>query len=171
MNLIEIKKTHIPKKRRKRIGRGSGTGQGCTAGKGQKGQNSRQGVGRPSVFEGGTMPLYRRLPKRGFNNKRFQKNWISINVDELDNFKEGEIVTLESLAKAFIIDVPKSKKTYLKLLGRGELKVKNLRVRAHKVSKSAREQLEKTNGKVEIIAIKKFKRLRNKKKIAKKLDQ
>lgn len=152
MDLAEIKKTSLARKRPIRVGRGSGSGKGCTSGKGTKGQNSRSGATLPVVFEGGTMPLYRRLPKRGFNNAPFCKNWIVVNVDQLNKFADGAEVNHESLAKAKIIKSHKSrKKQFIKILGRGELQVKDLKVKVHGISKTAREQLEKNNGSVEMI--------------------
>lgn len=155
MNLLEIKKVGNPRKRAIRIGRGSGSGKGKTAGKGHKGQNCRSGVTLPRIFEGGTMPLYRRIPKRGFNNKKFQDFWILINIDDLNKIKEGDKVSIDSLKKANIISVPKSqKRVKIKLLGSGELKVKKLKVKVNKISKSAQEQLEKNECSVELIKIK-----------------
>ena len=158
MNLNDIKREPIPRKRRTRIGRGSGSGKGCTSGKGMKGQNSRSGVTLPRVFEGGTMPLYRRIPKRGFNNARFQAEWFPVNIEDLNIFKDGDEVTPEALAKLTIVTMPKSKKCRVKLLGHGDLHVKELKVKVHKISKSAQEKLEGLGGSVQKIEIPKYKR-------------
>ncbi|HRU51584.1 MAG TPA: 50S ribosomal protein L15 [Planctomycetota bacterium] len=161
MNLAEIKTVPIPRHKRVRVGRGAGSGKGCTSGKGNKGQKSRSGANKPGIFEGGTMPLYRRVPKRGFNNKQFAEIWVSCNVDALNAFKEGEIVTLKSVAEKGLLKYRKcDRNVRFKILGNGELKVKNLKIKAHKVSEKAQEQIEKMNGNLEIIRINKFKRPR-----------
>jgi large subunit ribosomal protein L15 len=158
MQLHEIKKVSVPNKKRQRVGRGPGSGQGVTSGKGQKGQNSRSGVSHLATFEGGTMPLYRRLPKRGFNNTRFRAHWLGVNVETLNKFKDGDEVSLATLKASNIIKVPKSKPCRLKILGHGDLTVKNLIIKAHKISDTAKEKIEKANAKLEIITIKKFRR-------------
>ena len=165
MNLTDIKAAYIPRQTRMRVGRGAGSGNGCTSGKGNKGQNARSGAHLPAVFEGGTMPLYRRLPKRGFNNDVFADVWVSCNVEALNAFQPGEVVTLESLAEKKLINYRRcDRKVYLKLLGDGELTVKDLKIRVHKVSKTAKEQIEKANGNLELITISKFKRPRRRSK-------
>lgn len=162
MNLLEIKKVRIPRKNSKRVGRGSGSGKGRHSGRGIKGQNSRSGVTFSPVSEGATMPLYRRLPKRGFNNTVFQEFWVEVNIGQLNAYKDGDEVTLETLAKNKVIKVPKSKKCKLKVLANGELTVKNLKIKTHKISAKAKELLEKANGTIEIVKIPKFKRPRRK---------
>lgn len=129
-------------KKRKRLGRGIGSGHGKTAGRGHKGQGARNGVSFSPVFQGGTMPLVRRVPKRGFNNEWGATVHI-INVGDLDGaFKSGDAVTLESLAAAKLV---KGRFDELKILGNGELK-KKLKVSAHKFSKSAAEKITKAGG-------------------------
>ena len=126
-----------------RKGRGPGSGNGKTAGRGHKGQNARSGGGVRPGFEGGQMPLYRRLPKRGFNNKRFAPAYIEVNIEDLEKF-EGTEVTAESLAEAGIISLPKVNDG-IKILGNGELS-KALTVKAKKFSASAKEKIEKAGG-------------------------
>ncbi len=126
-----------------RKGRGPGSGNGKTAGRGHKGQNARSGGGVRPGFEGGQMPLYRRLPKRGFNNKRFAPCYIEVNIEDLEKF-EGAEVTAESLAEAGIISLPKVNDG-IKILGNGELS-KALTVKAKKFSASAKEKIEKAGG-------------------------
>lgn len=163
MNLSDVKKAPLSRKHRMRVGRGSASGKGGTSGKGNKGQNARSGVSFPSVFEGGTMPLYRRIPRRGFSNTRFREDWVCINVDDLNKLPEGSEVDLAILAEQNIVKAPKSRKNRLKVLGYGELKVKGLKLKAHKVSKIAKEKLEKAQASIEVIKIVKFKRARLKK--------
>ena len=124
-------------------GRGAGSGNGKTAGRGHKGQNARSGGGVRPGFEGGQMPLYRRLPKRGFNNKRFAPAYIEVNIEDLERF-EGTDVTAEALAEAGIISLPKVNDG-IKILGNGEL-TKALNVKAKKFSSSAKEKIEKAGG-------------------------
>ena len=126
-----------------RKGRGPGSGNGKTAGRGHKGQNARSGGGVRPGFEGGQMPLYRRLPKRGFNNKRFAPAYIEVNIEDLERF-EGTEVTAASLAEAGIISLPKVNDG-IKILGNGEL-TKALNVKAKKFSSSAKEKIEKAGG-------------------------
>jgi len=133
-------------RQRKRVGRGPGSGNGKTAGRGHKGQKSRSGYSHRPGFEGGQMPLYRRLPKRGFTNI-FRKEYIIINVDDLNRFEAGTVVTPEILNEMGFF---KNIKSGLKILGNGKLE-KALTVRAHKFSKSASEQIIKAGGKVEVI--------------------
>ena len=127
-----------------RKGRGTGSGNGKTAGKGHKGQNARSGGGVRPGFEGGQLPLYRKLPKRGFNNK-FAKEYATVNVSALNKFDNGETVTLDSLVKLGIV-----RKEYdgLKVLGNGELK-KKLTVEAKVFSATAKEKIEAAGGKAE----------------------
>jgi large subunit ribosomal protein L15 len=130
--------------KKKRVGRGPGSGLGKTAGRGEKGQKSRSGYSGSPGFEGGQMPLYRRLPKRGFNNI-FKKRWLEISLGALDRaFSSNEEVTPELLHDRGLI---KKAKHDVVVLGSGEL-TKPLRVSAHRFTKSAREKIEKAGGSV-----------------------
>ncbi|WP_274365205.1 50S ribosomal protein L15 [Paenibacillus thermotolerans] len=133
-------------KARKRVGRGTGSGLGKTSGKGHKGQNARSGGGVRPGFEGGQNPLYRRLPKRGFNNP-FRKEYAIVNLDKLNAFADGTEVTPELLLESGIIGNPLAG---VKVLGEGELKVK-LTIKAHKFSKSAAEKISAAGGTAEVI--------------------
>lgn len=135
------------RKRRKRIGRGPGSGWGKTAGKGMNGQKARSGGGPARGFEGGQMPLQRRMPKRGFKNA-FRKEIISINVERLEVFKDGDVVDLESLGKMGLISKIEDG---IKILGKGEL-TKKLTVRVHRASEGAIEKIKKAGGSFEQIA-------------------
>lgn len=146
MKLHELKPNPGSIKNKKRLGRGTATGQGKTAGRGQDGQNSRAGGGTRPGFEGGQMPLYRRIPKRGFTNI-FATNYSEINIDTLNRFEDGTEVTPEMLKELGIV---KKQLDGVKVLGRGELE-KKLTVKAHKFSKSAIEKIEAAGGKVEVI--------------------
>lgn len=146
MRLHELKKPEGSTKAPKRIGRGQGTGQGTTAGRGMNGQNSRSGGGVRLGFEGGQMPLYRRLPKRGFNNK-WAKEYAEVNVKDLNRFEDGSVVDLKALLESGLV---KKALDGVKVLGNGELE-KNLTVKAEKFSKSAVEKIEKAGGKAEVI--------------------
>ncbi|MDE6599372.1 MAG: 50S ribosomal protein L15 [Oscillospiraceae bacterium] len=130
----------------KRVGRGHGSGNGKTAGKGHKGQNARSGGGVRPGFEGGQMPLARRIPKRGFNNI-FAEKMTVINVSDLAKFKEGTVVDTDMLKAAGII---KKADIGVKILGKGELNVK-LTVQAAAFSASAKEKIEKAGGKAEVM--------------------
>ncbi|MCC8042544.1 MAG: 50S ribosomal protein L15 [Oscillospiraceae bacterium] len=130
----------------KRIGRGHGSGNGKTAGKGHKGQNARSGGGVRPGFEGGQMPLTRRIPKRGFNNI-FAKAYSTVNVSQLDKFVDGTVVDAELLKASGII---KKVNDGVKILGNGEL-TKNLTVKANAFSASAKEKIEKAGGKAEVM--------------------
>lgn len=152
MNLNDVKQVSISRKKAKRLGRGIGSGQGKTSGKGHKGQNARSGSSRPRAFEGGTMPLYRRIPKRGFNNERFSDKHIVVNVEDLNALSEGQTVSLAELVKAGIIKANKGVK-YVKILGNGELKVQKLKVKVHKISKSAKEKIENNQGTVKLVPL------------------
>lgn len=146
MKLNELKYTEGARRERKRLGRGQGSGQGKTAGKGHKGQNARSGGGVPIGFEGGQTPLFRRIPKRGFTNiNRIEFNII--NVESLNRFEDGTHVTVETLKAAGLI---KQELDGVKILGNGEL-TKQLTVSAHKFSKSAAAAIEQAGGKVEVI--------------------
>ena len=132
----------------KRLGRGIGSGIGKTSGKGTKGQNSRSGGGVRPGFEGGQMPLTRRLPKRGFNNSIFDKEYSIVNVGQLNSLKEGTIVTAELLKEKNII---KNIAPYgLKVLGNGNLE-KALTIKANKFSETAIQKINKVGGKAEVL--------------------
>ena len=146
MRIHELKKPEGSTKAPKRVGRGQGTGQGTTAGRGMNGQNSRSGGGVRLGFEGGQMPLYRRLPKRGFTN-HWAKEYAEVNVKDLNGFDNGAVVDLDALVEAGIV---KQVKDGVKVLGNGEL-TKELTVKAAKFSKSAAEKIEKAGGKAEVI--------------------
>ena len=130
---------------RKRLGRGTSSGQGKTAGKGQKGQNSRAGGGVRVGFEGGQMPISRRLPKRGFCNV-FAKNIAIVNVSDLDRFEADSIVDFNALKSARLV---RGKVDGVKILGNGEI-TKSLKVIVDAVSASAREKIEKAGGSIEV---------------------
>ncbi|MCH3954265.1 MAG: 50S ribosomal protein L15 [Eubacterium sp.] len=134
------------KKSRKRKGRGNATGQGKTGGRGMNGQKQRSGGGVRLGFEGGQMPLYRRLPKRGFTNI-FATEYSAINVDVLNRFEDGTVVTPELLKDAGVV---KKLNDGVKILGDGELQ-KKLTVQASKFTKSAKEKIEAAGGKAEVI--------------------
>ncbi|MBU3091379.1 50S ribosomal protein L15 [Clostridium sp. CM028] len=146
MKLQDLRPAEGSKKSPKRIGRGTGSGWGKTAGRGQDGQNSRSGGGTRPGFEGGQMPLYRRLPKRGFTNI-FAKKYSCINVDRLNMFEDGTEVTTELLLERRVI-----RKAYdgVKILGNGDLE-KKLTVKVSRFSKGAAEKIETAGGKVEVI--------------------
>ena len=142
MNLNDVHRGVHTAKPRKRLGRGVGSGQGKTAGRGHKGQWSRNGVSFLSIFQGGTMPLVRRIPKRGFNN-RWAKTVLVVNVGDLNEiFKSGDAVTPESLAAANLV---KGRYDELKILGNGEV-TKKLKISAHRFSKSAAEKITQAGG-------------------------
>ena len=145
MKLNELRPAEGSVKENFRKGRGTGSGNGKTAGKGHKGQNARSGGGVRPGFEGGQFPIYRQLPKRGFNNKRFATVYATINVSELNRFEDGAVVDLEALLNARVI-----RKEYdgLKILGNGEL-TKKLTVKAAKFTASAKEKIEAAGGSAE----------------------
>ncbi len=146
MKLHELRPAAGSTKNRKRIGRGTGSGQGTTAGRGMNGQNSRSGGGVRPGFEGGQMPLFRRLPKRGFNNFT-RKNWTIVNVETLNKFEDGTEITPELLLESGVL----SKVEYgVKILGDGEL-TKKLTVKANKFTQSAITKIEAAGGKAEVI--------------------
>lgn len=146
MRLEDLKPAKGATKKTKRVGRGVGSGAGKTAGKGHKGQKARSGGVKGAGFEGGQMPLQRRIPKRGFTNI-FRKEYAIVNLDDLAKVTGPEPVTPEMLkSKGLINDM----KDGLKILGTGELKAK-LTVRAHKFSKSAMEKIQAAGGKAEVI--------------------
>ena len=147
MKLHELSPAEGSVKEGFRKGRGAGSGNGKTAGKGHKGQNARSGGGVRPGFEGGQLPLYRKLPKRGFNNYRFTKNYAEVNVKSLNKFNDGDVVDCAALIAAGII-----KNTFdgLKVLGEGEL-TKKLTVKAAVFSASAKEKIEAVGGKTEVV--------------------
>jgi len=147
MNLNELSPAAGSKKDAFRVGRGHGSGNGKTSGKGHKGQNARSGGGVRPGFEGGQMPIYRRLPKRGFTNI-FAKTYTEINVSDLNGFENGTTVTAEMLKEAGII---KKLNDGVKVLGRGELTATGLVVQAAKFTKSAEEKIANAGGKAEVI--------------------
>lgn len=147
MKLHTLKPNEGSIKNRKRVGRGQGSGTGKTSGRGERGQNARSGGGVRVGFEGGQTPLFRRLPKRGFSNALFKKEYAIINLDELNKFEDGAEVSLEVLREMGIV---KKSKDGLKVLGNGTLE-KKLTVKANKFSASAKEQIEKLGGKAEVI--------------------
>ena len=146
MRLEELKPAEGSKHRAKIVGRGIGSGTGKTSGKGHKGQNARSGGGVRPGFEGGQMPLYRRLPKRGFKNI-FAKQYVSINVEELNKFDDGAEVTAEALMDKGIISKALDG---VKILGRGDV-TKKVNVKVAKYSASAKEKIEKAGGKAEVM--------------------
>lgn len=146
MKLHELSPAPGSKKSRFRVGRGIGSGNGKTSGKGHKGQNARSGGGVRLGFEGGQNPLYRRLPKRGFNN-RFRTEYAIVNLNELNQFEAGTEVTPELLLQSGVVKNPKDG---IKILGNGELTVQ-LTVKANKFSQSAVEKIQAAGGKTEVI--------------------
>jgi len=146
MKLHELRAVEGATKNRKRRGRGTASGQGKTGGRGMNGQNSRSGGGTRLGFEGGQMPLYRRTPKRGFTNI-WGKEYSELNVDDLNRFEAGTVVTLELLKETGLV---KQVKDGVKILGDGKLK-KNITVQAQKFTKSAIEKIESAGGKAEVI--------------------
>ena len=132
-----------------RKGRGPGSGNGKTSGRGHKGQNARSGGGVRPGFEGGQMPLYRRLPKRGFNNKRFAPAYIEVNVGDLEVFDNGTAVDAKALAEKGVITLPKVNDG-VKILGNGEIN-KKLTVQAMKFSETAKAKIEAAGGNCEVI--------------------
>jgi large subunit ribosomal protein L15 len=132
---------------RKRVGRGTGSGRGKTCGRGHKGAGSRAGFSTLTLYEGGQMPLFRRLPKRGFSNYQFAKRCEIVNVAQLERFDDGADVGVEQLSNAGLIDSLKSK---VKILGNGEL-TKKLQVAAHKFSKTAEHKILASGGTAKVI--------------------
>ena len=134
-------------KTRKRVGRGAGSGLGKTSGKGHKGQNARSGGGVRPGFEGGQLPLFRRLSKRGFNNYNFRTVYATVNVGDLERFEEGTTVTKELLIEVGLV---KKELDGIKVLGNGEL-TKKLTVKADKFSSTAKAKIENVGGTTEVI--------------------
>ncbi len=147
MNLNDVHRGIKKNKKRRRIGRGPGSGHGKTSGRGHKGQASRAGASNHPTFQGGAMPLVRRIPKRGFNN-RWALRVAVVNIGQIDeSFSAGEEVTLEALA---VKNLAKGQFDLLKVLGDGEL-TKKLSVSAHRFSKSAAEKIEKAGGEIIVL--------------------
>jgi len=134
-------------KKRKTVGRGQGTGSGCTAGRGSNGQKSRSGFSRQMGFEGGQMPLARRIPKRGFNNTKFEKTYQAVNIQDLNRFNDGDEVGYDALLKMGLVN---RKNRFVKLLAKGELQ-KKLHIRVRRASAAAKEAVEKAGGSLDII--------------------
>ena len=147
MKLHELEKNIGATQKRKIVGRGRGSGLGKTSGKGHKGQNARSGGGVRAVFEGGQTPLYRRLPKRGFNNAQFATVYAVINVSDLNRFENGTVVSPALLREVGLV---KNQLDGIKVLGNGEL-TKKLTIQAHKFSKTAVEKIEKSGSKIEVM--------------------
>ncbi len=190
MNLNELKPAAGSKRERKRVGRGHGTGWGKTAGKGHNGQKQRSGSYVSPIFEGGQMPIVRRIPKRGFSNAPFKKDIIVITLaDVVERFNDGDVVSLQTLVENGIVKNPKFITKYsdealrnikgkkavkeylnvnvesyvkekdftslLKIIGNAEVN-KKLTVKAHKISKTAKELIEKAGGNVELLEVKSY---------------
>lgn len=169
MNINELRPAEGSKKDRKRIGRGHGSGWGKTAGKGHNGQKQRSGSYVSAAFEGGQMPLIRRIPKRGFSNSAFKKDMIVLNLkDIVDKFADGEMVTLETLVEKGILKNPRFIAKYtedgirdreytsiLKVIGDAQVD-KKLNFVVEKISANAKSNIEKAGGSVELKAIKSY---------------
>ncbi|HHU03575.1 MAG TPA: 50S ribosomal protein L15 [Fastidiosipila sp.] len=149
MKQNELRPTEGSRTKAWRKGRGHGSGNGKTAGRGHKGQKARSGGGVRPQFEGGQMPLYRRIPKRGFNNKRFAKQYLVLNVSALEAFDNNDVVDAAALAEKGIITLPKVNDG-IKILGDGELN-KSLTVKAKAFTSSARDKIEQAGGTCEVI--------------------
>lgn len=146
MKLNDLKPKKGATKRRKRVGRGRSSGHGKTSGRGEKGAKSRSGYSRKPGFEGGQLPLIRRLPKRGFNNP-FKTDWAEVNVDALVRFEADSVVDPEALESAGLV---KGRYDKIVILGRGEVD-RSLTVRAHRFSKSAADKIAAAGGSAEVI--------------------
>ena len=147
MQIHDVTKLGHNHDKRKRVGRGVGSGKGKTAGRGHNGQRSRSGDHPRIGFEGGQMPIFRRMPKRGFTNARFKKHFTLVNIEVLAAFEEGEVVDL-----AAVLERGLARKTgdMLKVLGQGEMSLK-LTVKAHKFSGTAKSKIEAAGGSVELL--------------------
>jgi large subunit ribosomal protein L15 len=150
MRLHDLKPRPGAKHRRKRLGQGESSGHGKTAGRGGKGQTARSGSSIRIGFEGGQMPLIRRIPKRGFNNARHTTRYIAVNLDSLNQFDNGASVDVEALRKAGLANGPVK---LIKILGDGEL-TKKLTVSAHAFSASAKSKIEAKGGACQVVAVK-----------------
>ena len=142
-NLVKSPET----KTRKRVGRGNGSGLGKTAGTGEKGQKSRSGVSISPWFEGGQTPLYRRIPKRGFNNARFRKEFAVVNLSDLNKFNDGDVITPATLVEKGIV---KKEMAGIKVLANGKLE-KKVTVKANRFSSAAVTKIEELGGTTEVI--------------------
>ena len=147
MKLHELEKNVGATHRKKILGRGRGSGLGKTSGKGHKGQNARSGGGVRAVFEGGQTPLYRRIPKRGFNNYEFRTEYAVINVSDLNRFENGTVVSPALLKEVGLVN---KELNGVKVLGNGKLE-KKLTVQASKFSKTAKEKIEASGSKIEVM--------------------
>ena len=147
MKLNELQRNIGATQKKKRVGRGSGSGLGKTSGRGQKGQKARSGVSLGSVFEGGQIPLYRRIPKRGFSNHMFKTKYAVVNLDTLNVFENNTVITPALLKDAGII---KNELDGIKVLGNGKLE-KKLTIQANKFSTSALEKIKEAGSKAEVI--------------------
>jgi large subunit ribosomal protein L15 len=147
MKLNELQRNIGATHAKKRVGRGPGSGLGKTSGKGQKGQKARSGVSISAVFEGGQLPLYRRIPKRGFKNAKFRTVYATINVEELNVFEDGTVVTPALLKDTGLL---KKQLDGVKVLGNGKLE-KKLTIQANKFSTSALEKIKEAGSKAEVI--------------------
>lgn len=147
MKLNELSKNPGATQTRRRVGRGAGSGLGKTSGKGHKGQNARSGGGVSPIFEGGQLPLYRRIPARGFNNAIFRKEYAIINLSDLNHFDDNTVITPELLKELGIV---KKQLSGIKILGTGEL-TKKLTIKAHKFSQSAIDKITAAGSKYEVI--------------------
>jgi large subunit ribosomal protein L15 len=150
MRLHDLKPRPGAKHRRKRLGIGESSGHGKTSGRGGKGQTARSGSSIRIGFEGGQMPLIRRIPKRGFNNARHTTAYVPVNLESLNQFENGARVDIEAMRKAGLANGPVK---LIKILGDGEL-TKKLTVAAHKFSASAKQKIEAAGGTAEVIAVK-----------------
>lgn len=148
MKMNELMPNEGATKKRKRVGRGPGSGLGKTAGRGHKGQKSRSGYSRRFGFEGGQMPLMRRVPKRGFTNP-FTKEYVPINLSMLTVFADQDVIAIEDMIRKGLV---KNIKDGVKILGNGEIE-RAVTVKAHKFSKSAREKIEKAGGTCEVLEL------------------
>ncbi len=147
MKLHELSKNPGATHERRRVGRGMGSGLGKTSGKGEKGQKARSGVSIKATFEGGQLPLYRRLPKRGFSNYKFKIKYVTINVEDLNRFADGTVVTPELLKDCGLL---KKQLSGVKVLGNGTLE-KKLTIKANKFSAEAVRKIEKSGSTLEVI--------------------
>ncbi len=147
MKLNELQKNPGATQKRKIVGRGRGSGLGKTSGRGQKGQNARSGGGVRPIFEGGQTPLYRRVPKRGFDNTQFEIKYAVINLSDLNRFEDGTVVTPALLKEVGLVT---KELCGIKVLGEGTLE-KKLTIQASKFSKSAKEKIEASGSKIEVM--------------------
>ncbi len=149
MDLGKAKSLGMAYTKRNRVGRGPGSGNGKTAGRGFNGQKSRSGYKQRLGFEGGQMPLYRRIPRRGFNNARFSVRFTIINVGDLNGFDAGTVVDLDKILE---VGLTSPETPWLKVLGNGEID-RPLTIKTHKVSVSARKKIEAAGGTVELLPL------------------